>query len=412
MWSGWLKCSDCLFENNVSHRLGGAVFLGHLDLNTDVYFERCVFRNNSSEWRAGAVNVHGVRAHFTKCDFYGNSAAVYGGAVETQWSGLSYVSNCIAWNNSAPSYPTFATSNGSTFQVNYSDIQGGYAGTGNIDANPLFVNAPNGDFHLQAGSPCIDTGNPTSPLDPDGSRADMGAFPFTHPIPCPPITAIPFVDHFNSPTLDPCWQWHHTPPNPDQISLTDRPGWLQINCPRPPGFTEPGLFRYVLDGDMIIEMKVDLTIDGVPYLCVIIDDANQINIACGSGGFRTHSYTNGAPSFMDYPANPNTSHIRFVKTGTQYAVDISSNGVQWSHITTWNRNLAVNGMLMVGITAAGNSCEWDYFRIGTLADSVLGVELTSFSAIPASDAIRLFFTTASETDNARFEIWRGGKCGW
>ena len=46
----------------------------------------------------------------------------------------------------------------------------------NNDINPLFVNSENEDFTLQPTSPCIDTGDPNSELDPDGTRADMGAF--------------------------------------------------------------------------------------------------------------------------------------------------------------------------------------------------------------------------------------------
>jgi hypothetical protein len=57
---------------------------------------------------------------------------------------------------------------------------GGWTGTGNIDADPLFVDPVNGDFHLQPGSPCIDTGDPNSALDPDGTPADMGAYYFDH----------------------------------------------------------------------------------------------------------------------------------------------------------------------------------------------------------------------------------------
>jgi hypothetical protein len=55
-------------------------------------------------------------------------------------------------------------------------VRGGWSGTGNIDVDPLFVDPVNKDFHLRAGSPCIDTGDPNSPPDPDGTRADMGAF--------------------------------------------------------------------------------------------------------------------------------------------------------------------------------------------------------------------------------------------
>jgi len=57
--------------------------------------------------------------------------------------------------------------------VTYSDIQGGNAGTGNINADPQFVRAPDpgldlawgsldddyGDLRLLSGSPCIDAGN-------------------------------------------------------------------------------------------------------------------------------------------------------------------------------------------------------------------------------------------------------------
>ncbi len=51
------------------------------------------------------------------------------------------------------------------------------AGPGDISANPLYVNEPNNDFHLQGGSPCIDSGNPDPAYnDPDGTRNDMGAY--------------------------------------------------------------------------------------------------------------------------------------------------------------------------------------------------------------------------------------------
>ena len=88
-------------------------------------------------------------------------------------------------------------------------MQGGWDGAGanNIDADPLFVDPDNGDYRLQAGSPCIDAannlfvplgittdldGNPRFVDDPDTPDTgngdppivDMGAYEFQPP-PCP-----------------------------------------------------------------------------------------------------------------------------------------------------------------------------------------------------------------------------------
>ena len=78
--------------------------------------------------------------------------------------------NCILWDGG----DEFWNNDASTITVTYSNVQGGYAGEGNIDADPLFVEDPSdggdgwgvgdnddcGDLHLEAGSPCIDTGSP------------------------------------------------------------------------------------------------------------------------------------------------------------------------------------------------------------------------------------------------------------
>ena len=68
--------------------------------------------------------------------------------------------------------------------VTYSDVQGGYGGTGNLNADPKFVAAAAGNYHLRVGSPCIDTGTttgaPTTDLDgtPRDATPDLGAYEF------------------------------------------------------------------------------------------------------------------------------------------------------------------------------------------------------------------------------------------
>ena len=53
-----------------------------------------------------------------------------------------------------------------------------WTGTGNLNADPLFVNSAAKNYRLQVGSPAINSGDPASPPDVDGTRADMGYFPF------------------------------------------------------------------------------------------------------------------------------------------------------------------------------------------------------------------------------------------
>ncbi|MCD4760775.1 DUF5123 domain-containing protein, partial [bacterium] len=56
----------------------------------------------------------------------------------------------------------------------------------NVFLDPLYIDPANGDFHLTEESPCIDAGDPASPLDPDGTIADMGAFYFHQATPLDP----------------------------------------------------------------------------------------------------------------------------------------------------------------------------------------------------------------------------------
>jgi len=84
----------------------------------------------------------------------------------------------------------------SVVDITYSDIQGGWPGEGNIDAEPLFVDPDSGDYHLTDYSPCIGAGIMTTDVptedfegdprpNPTESNPDMGADenPLAEPIP-------------------------------------------------------------------------------------------------------------------------------------------------------------------------------------------------------------------------------------
>jgi hypothetical protein len=99
----------------------------------------------------------------TNCTFYGNSSVGGSAGAFDFRGGITTIMNTIFWNNG--SLPVYNEGPG-TVTVSYSLLQGGFSGTGLTDGSanmviedPLFVDAPNGDLRLQAGSPCIDTGN-------------------------------------------------------------------------------------------------------------------------------------------------------------------------------------------------------------------------------------------------------------
>ena len=109
------------------------------------------------------------------------------------------------WGNTAPSGPQiYNYDETSSATVSYSDVQGGWPGEGNIDADPCFVEPGywdangvwvDGDYHLLADSPCINAGDPNYIAEPNetdldgkprviGGRIDMGAYEFfnTRPV--------------------------------------------------------------------------------------------------------------------------------------------------------------------------------------------------------------------------------------
>jgi hypothetical protein len=104
-----------------------------------------------------------------------------GGIRDANWAFAGGVVDSIAWGNLGANFTGFGNGD-----VRYSDGDRTLAGAnGNIDTDPLFVDAAAGDLHLQAASPCIDAGDPLSALDPDGTRTDMGAYAFDQ---CAPFT--------------------------------------------------------------------------------------------------------------------------------------------------------------------------------------------------------------------------------
>ncbi len=134
----------------------------------------------------GGVYINRSQPSLLHCTIASNQGTngTAGGIFNTNSAAI--VRNSILWGNSSPQ-----TTPG--ISITYSIVQGGQAGTGNTDQNPLFVNAsPSGlaplgglgNYHLQSCSPAINTGDNTDApaedlegnLRPYAAAVDRGAY--------------------------------------------------------------------------------------------------------------------------------------------------------------------------------------------------------------------------------------------
>ncbi|MBN1815719.1 MAG: right-handed parallel beta-helix repeat-containing protein [Sedimentisphaerales bacterium] len=143
---------------------GGAVVC----LYSSPMIVNCLLKNNAAPYGAGLFSLFASPV-VTNCTIVSNTASLAGGGVYSNGSPAPILSNCILWGN-APEQVAF---DGDAAVITYSDIQGGYAGTGNINADPRFVDAIGGNYSLidsasyfQSNylwyvsplSPCVDSG--------------------------------------------------------------------------------------------------------------------------------------------------------------------------------------------------------------------------------------------------------------
>ena len=150
----------------------------------------CTFSGNHCSHDAGGMsNRSSSTSTIVNCTFDGNHAGQSGGAMKNQSSTAVTVTNSILWSNTPNQI------SGSITVVTYSDVQGGWSGTGNIDADPMFVDPDNEDFRLAAGSPGIDAADNTAV--PDDITTDLDGNPRFLEIPETPDTGngtLPIVD--------------------------------------------------------------------------------------------------------------------------------------------------------------------------------------------------------------------------
>jgi len=158
---GAVRFERCLFLRNTALR-GGAL---ELFSSVGIVVSNCVFVENTASGPSGGGGIwfgNGGSARVRNCTLVSNSAPgqTNAGIRKQGTGGDLQVHDTILWGNTGPS-----GAQGAANQVNaatpvfYSLVQGGFAGTGNVDGDPAFVDAAALDFTPGPGSPAIDAGD-------------------------------------------------------------------------------------------------------------------------------------------------------------------------------------------------------------------------------------------------------------
>jgi hypothetical protein len=145
---------NCTFVENFAQDSGGAMH----NVESTSTLTNCLFIGNTALGDGGGVFNNQSSPVVTNCTFSSNRADWLGGGISSEATSNPIVTNCILWGNTALTGSQINDLWPSSTTVTYSDVQGGWPGTGNINADPVFVDANNDDYHLLPTSPCIDAG--------------------------------------------------------------------------------------------------------------------------------------------------------------------------------------------------------------------------------------------------------------
>jgi len=174
---------------NIHHNYARDCFESHsygliAEFNQNIYYHNNVIDNMSYV----GVRLQGNTGMHIYNNTVVNTSGYHGFLISGDNTGIELINNIIAFNG-VDGVQFYDGSQGDAI-LTYNDNYGNSTnwnnctpGIGNISQNPLFVSIGGNEFTIASNSPCIDTGDPAFPLDPDSTRIDIGAYYYSQYLP-------------------------------------------------------------------------------------------------------------------------------------------------------------------------------------------------------------------------------------
>ncbi len=206
LFSGNGTISNNVFTGNQVTSNGGGLSLVTESATTTVM--QNVFSGNQAGNVGGGVSYATTTGTLNAYNntFYNNTGSGDGGGVYLycdQTEAVSTLKNNILWHDTPNEFGYSYGAGTAIITMTYSDVENGtgesWFGTGCISLDPLFVRPAEDEFALKwqnypvsdaSKSPCIDSGDPSSTPDADGTRSDMGAFTYVQSQPLVTISDV------------------------------------------------------------------------------------------------------------------------------------------------------------------------------------------------------------------------------
>ena len=133
---GTIRGNNCVVDSST----GGGIMMR----NAEATLTNITLTDNTTPGWGGGIAIYNTDAVLTNLTVSGNVGSVSGGGIGLLQNANAMITNSIIWDNGQN--PLIGLE-GITLTVAYSNIEGGgFAGEGNISADPLFVDPGNGDY--------------------------------------------------------------------------------------------------------------------------------------------------------------------------------------------------------------------------------------------------------------------------